>query len=408
MKFPTLKNPYLRRMTTILLLSLILTGVYFAVSRSQRVVHCRSIFFTSMSTWVTAQLYDTQEDRFHDAFSCIQNAMREIESSFNVFNPESELARLNETAAEKPFACSDRLWTVLCKAREIHALSDGAFDITIGPLMKIWDYRKARTEPPTPEEIRTALEKVGLEKVRFDDRNHTVFFTVKGMSLDLGGIAKGYALDFAAAQLRERLGMERGFLNLGGNALALRIPPPPRQTPGRQQGIPFRDLFRSWGGSKTPYSAGIRNPFREDPGAICGIVTLSDEAVSTSGNYERYQVIRGKRYSHIIDPRTGYPVENMLSVTVITKHGMDADALSTAIFVSGSALAEKLKEKYPDLRVLIFRTKPGDPSKVESFVLGGGFDYSLPEVPPKALPEQGMLPETSIVPAERKENHEKN
>ncbi len=219
------------------------------------------------------------------------------------------------------------------------------------------------------------------------------------MSINLGGIAKGYALDYAAKQLKQRFGFERGFIDIGGNALALPEPPPPKQTAG--QPFSFRNLFTRMGLRETPYSAGIRNPFSSDPSSICGIVTLQNEAISTSGSYERYLMINGKRYSHIINPKTGYPVENMLSVTVIAPSGMDSDVLSTAIFVAGPEFALEFHEKNPDFRALIFQLNPQDPSKVQSFVIGEGFDFSVPEVPvPQSEASTGQEQERPDSPAQ--------
>ena len=164
-----LRNPYVRRILKVVSLSLILLVVYMAFFAKGKTVYTQTTLFSTMSTLATARLYLPQENQFNEAFLCIQDAIREVEKRFNVFNPESELAKLNATAAKEPFHCSDQLWEVLSKAREMHRLSHGAFDITVGPLTRIWDYRRQRKELPSEKEISEALKKVGLDKVRFDD-----------------------------------------------------------------------------------------------------------------------------------------------------------------------------------------------------------------------------------------------
>ena len=213
----------------------------------------------------------------------------------------------------------------------------------------------------------------------------SVRFTVEGMSLDLGGIAKGAALDLAKERLEGKTAigaelsedasfmaclearfrgkatdLDCGFINAGGNVITLSEPPPKEEQ----------------------YTVKIQNPV--DPkGAPCASAGMLDESVSTSGNYERYVVIDGKHYTHIVDPVSGRPVENMLSVTVITKHAVDADALSTAIFIKGRDFAVQMKEKFPDLRVLMFYIDPAHPEQVQTFSIGEWKDLKAPVLPAK-------------------------
>ena len=340
------------------------------------------------------------------AVRLVQNACYEVSDMCNVFNPESELARLNATAYRKPFRCSESLWEMLTAARKWYKLSDGAFDISIGPLMKLWGFRSLEKHLPTPEEIAGAKALVGLDKVVFNDADRSVRFTVEGMSLDLGGIAKGASLDRAAARAvrtsfagterweeaslmkrleawfkRKRVRLNRGFMDFGGNVLALPEPPPDEKA----------------------YRAGVRNFFSET-GKPCAYVSLLDECVSTSASYERYVVLNGRRYSHIIDPVSGRPVENMLSVTVVAKHGVDADALSTAIFVKGKAFAERMKKEMPEIKVLMYYSEPGNPEKIHSFTLGDGWeDVTIPvEFPASSSAERPvpvLSPAAPPVPA---------
>lgn len=282
-----------------------------------------------MGTYATLTFWE-ESARSQAAADATMAVFREVNERFSNYLPESELSRLNRTAHEAPVACSDELWELLRTARELHRLSHGAFDISAGPLMKLWGFHRKRQTVPTPEEVAEVVTRVGLDKVEFDDAARTVRFSVAGMELDSGGIAKGYALDLAAARLRE-LGVRRGLLDLGGNLLALPEPPPERPA----------------------YRVGIRNP--RDRQTHLGTVSLLGQAVSTSGDYERFVEIAGKRYSHLMDPRTGYPVEGMAAVSVIAPDGILSDCLSTAILVNrGQHLAE-LQAAYPTLQALLIR-----------------------------------------------------
>ncbi len=342
-------------------------------------VYWQDMTFHSMSTHVTYRVYLRDKESAAPVFRIVNGSFREMNATCNRFNPASELARLNKTAYKEKFKCSPELWELLLKAREMYESSGGAFDISIGPLTAIWK-DKFRKTLPTDEEIAAAKEKVGLNKVIFYKDEMSVRFTVEGMSLDLGGIAKGAALDLAKKRLERETAigaelskeadfMERleahfrgkatdlnsGFINVGGNVITLSEPPPEEEK----------------------YTVKIQNPVNPK-GAPCAQAEMLDESVSTSGNYERYVVIGGKHYTHIVNPVSGRPVENMLSVTVITKHAVDADALSTAIFIKGKDFAAQMKEKFPDLRVLMYYIDPADPEKIRSFSIGDWKDIQNP------------------------------
>jgi thiamine biosynthesis lipoprotein len=292
-------------------------------------VEAKYTYDNIMGTYATLTFWD-ESARSQAAAEATMAVFREVNERFSNYLPESELSRLNASAYAAPVACSDELWELLRTARTLHRQSHGAFDISAGPLMKLWGFHRKRQTTPTPEEVAQVVARVGLDKVVFDDAARTVKFTVAGMELDSGGIAKGYALDLAAARLRE-LGVQRGLLDLGGNLLALPEPPPGRPA----------------------YRIGIRNPRARE--THLGVVSLLGQAVSTSGDYERFVVIEGKRYSHLMDPRTGYPVEGMAAVSVIAPNGVLSDCLSTALLVNrGEHLAE-LQAAYPTLQALLIR-----------------------------------------------------
>ncbi len=285
--------------------------------------------FPVMGTFAELQFYGDQAPA-GKAADLAQKKIMEVEKVFNIFDPQSEASRLNASAAESDFHCSPMLWNLLSKARRFHKISGGAFDISCAPLMELWGFYKKRDAVPPDEEISAVLSRVGLDKVIFDDERHSVRFSVPGMRLDFGGIAKGLAVDLAAeAALSERV--NAGIVNLGGNLRCLDAPPPGKQY----------------------YSIGIRNPFNKNE--ICGAVQMMDCSVSTSGNYEKYRMISGKKVTHIMNPKNGLPVENMVSVSVICKSACDADALSTSFFVAGDSILQEAIREYPSLQLLIVR-----------------------------------------------------
>ena len=185
--------------------------------------------------------------------------------------------------------------------------------------MKLWGFHGKRNTIPTDEEIASALEKVGLDKVVFDDEKHTVRFTREGIALDFGGIAKGYACDIAAEVLRSH-GITTYMIDLGGNIQLSELPPK---------------------GQKL-FTVGIRDPMVKEQ--LLRVLELKGCSIATSGNYERSRVIDGRRIGHIMDPKNGRPGEFHASVTAVTPRGVDSDVFSTAVFVRGEPLARKLAE----------------------------------------------------------------
>ena len=251
------------------------------------------------------------------AADAIAGELLALHRLINVFDETSELARLNLSAGSEPFICSPELWQALKAARSAYEESDGAFDVSVGPLMKLWGFHRKRSTFPTDAEITDCLASVGLDKVDFDDDAKSVHFSAPGMSLDLGGVAKGYALDLVAGKATD-CGVTRGLIDLGGNVRCLGMPPPGR----------------------TAYTIGVRHPFAE--GELLGTIEVLNCSVATSGDYEQFVELEGRRLSHIVDPRTGRPVANVASVTVVTPAGVDSDVFSTAIFVGGDQVVETL------------------------------------------------------------------
>ena len=291
--------------------------------------------FPMMGTVGRITVWSDEEGLPEKALDQAQKTIRAVEAVCNIFDPESELSRLNRTAYGKAFVCSPLLWEMLTEADRAWKFSGGAYDPTVQPLMKLWGFRRKRKTLPSAEEIAAAMSSVGWDKVKLDPANRTVRFLAVGIGIDFGGIAKGFALEKVKEGFR-RAGVKRAAADLGGNIGCL--------TPEKHE----------------PFRIGIRDP--ESPSALLGSIEMRDHCVATSGNYERYVIIGGRQYTHIMDPRTGTPVSDVLSVTVVTPRGADSDAMSTAVFVAGEKLAEKVCRTLPGTGVMIVRAAPDDPS----------------------------------------------
>ncbi|KXG77054.1 FAD:protein FMN transferase [Thermotalea metallivorans] len=258
---------------------------------------------------------------------CFQR-IYQIEQKMSVNIANSEVNEINRYAGKEYVAVSDDTMTVLRKGFAYAALTDGAFNPAIGPLVKLWGIGTEKERVPRLDEIQEVLKYVDYKGIKFQDENK-VKLDIDGMQLDLGGIAKGYAADAVTKIIREK-GIKHAIINLGGNVVAVG-----KKTDG------------------TPWKIGIQDPF-EPTGTHMGVIEITDQTVVTSGNYERYFMRDGKRYHHIIDPKTGYPSENgVISATIITDSSIDADALSTSVYVLGLEKGMKLIESMEGVECII-------------------------------------------------------
>lgn len=278
----------------------------------------------------------TPADRAEPALQECATELAELHRALNRYDPTSELARLNAAAARGPVVCSPVLWEVLQAARQAYAQTAGAFDISVGPLMAVWGFHRKRDTLPAEVEIQAALACVGLSRVQFDDTARSVRFPVDGMSLDCGGIAKGYALGRVMAILA-RHHLEPALVDLGGNVGCTALPPP-----GRPH-----------------FVIGVRNPFATE--TLLGRLPINGCSVSTSGNYERRIIIQGKEIGHIVEPRTGHPISGPAGVTAVTPRGVDSDVFSTAVYVAGRDLAEALVRRVPGTGFVLISGTPEAP-----------------------------------------------
>lgn len=243
------------------------------------------------------------------------------------YNPESELNRVCRAAAERAVSVSDDLFLVLQTAQRLAIETDGAFDITAGPLNRLWREARRYRQLPDTRSLNRARDLCGYRKLELDALNRTLKLDVRGMQLDLGGIGKGYAADEAIAALR-RQGIQCALVNFSGELRFIGNPP-----------------------AKTGWRIGLK--WSHGPGAaqIRG-VRLADGAVSTSGSEEQHLCVNGVCYSHIIDPRTGWALTEQITVSVVAPDGLQADSLSTAISVCGREMGASLIERRHDVAVL--------------------------------------------------------
>lgn len=273
-------------------------------------------------------LHEDGEELLIDA----EQEIRRLENLLSVTLEDSEISRLNRAAGEKAVPLSTDTMELLTLGKEYSAYTNGAFDIAISPIVKAWGFTEEEHHVPTQAELDALLPLTDPADLLLEDE--TAYLQQAGMAIDLGGIAKGYASDQVAELLREK-GVESAILSLGGNVYGVGTKP---------------------GGEK--WEVALANPL--DANDYCGLISISDQAVVTSGGYQRYFEENGKTYHHIIDPKTGYPAENeLLSVTILCENGAKADVLSTALFVMGPEDAAAFWREQGGFEA-IFITKDGE------------------------------------------------
>jgi FAD:protein FMN transferase len=262
-----------------------------------------------------------------------------IETLMSYHRDDSELANVNRNAYKSPVKVSPQTFEVVQKAIEFSSFSDGAFDITVGPLMDLWRSAAEANAVPDDAKLAEVRAKVGYEKVILDANQMSIQFAVEGMKLDLGGIAKGYAID-KAVEAMQNCGATSGLVDVGGNIRCFGTPPK----------------------GKTHWLIGLQDPnvkseirFEMDKPLLK--LKLNNAAVATSGHYRRFALIQGKRYSHIIDPETGSSSDKLASATIIAKDAITADALSKVI-VLGAEKGLALIEKLPETEAILITSPP--------------------------------------------------
>ena len=245
---------------------------------------------------------------------------RRIENLLSIYKKESEISMVNLKAGLEEVKVSGDSLYLIEKALYYSELSDGAFDITVGPLIELWGFGGGEKRVPEKTQIEKALPLVNYRNVSINREKSTVKLEKPGMKIDLGGIAKGYAVDRMIGILK-RDGIKEAIVNAGGDIYALGNP-----------------------AGKSGWHIGIRNPRNDSDtiDAVIDVIKVENKAIATSGDYEKFFFEGGKRYSHIIDPRTGVPASGVTSVTVTAETATEADALATTLFVLGEEEGKKL------------------------------------------------------------------
>lgn len=256
-------------------------------------------------------------------------SFKKAEDLMSAYRSDSEVSRLNAEAGKKPVILSPDTYRTLSASLEMARASGGAFDPTIGPLVEVWNIRQGADAlaVPSPEAIDAARRLVNFRRVSLDAPKRTAYLTEPGTKVDLGGSAKGFAAGLAAAAMR-KAGVRQAIIDAGGNIV----------TVGRH---PENRLWR----------VGIRNP--REPGEILGTVEVADMAVVTSGDYERYFEIGGRRYHHLLNPATGFPAMGLQSVTIVGPDSLQADLLSTTVFVLGLERGLKFLRQFPEVGAIL-------------------------------------------------------
>jgi thiamine biosynthesis lipoprotein len=283
-----------------------------------------------MGTRFQITLYAPDEATAHKAAKAAFERITQLDGIMSDYRPASELMQLCKKAGGPPVKVSEELFFVLSRAQEVSRRSDGAFDVTVGPVVRLWRRARKTKEMPDPQELKQALALVGYQNIRLDEKNRTVQLLKPGMQLDLGGIAKGYSADEGLAIL-QKYGITRALVAAGGD-IAVSGPPPDNE---------------GWTIGIAPLEDPNQKPSR--------YLILKDAAVSTSGDAEQYVEIGGKRYSHIVDPRTGIGLVGRMSVTVVARRGIMSDSLTKVVAVLGPERGFAILEGFDGVASLVVR-----------------------------------------------------
>ncbi|MEN3339882.1 MAG: FAD:protein transferase [Acidobacteriota bacterium] len=283
-----------------------------------------------MGTLVRITVFARSEQAANDAFRAAFDRIAHLDRTLSDYQADSELNEVARTAVQRVTPVSDDLFAVLRASQDLAGATGGAFDITLGPVIRLWREARKTGRVPDPTALKDAASRTGFRKLHLDVNRRTVSFDMPGMALDVGAIAKGFAASEAIAVL-SRLGVRSALVAVSGD-LAFSDPPPGH---------------RGW-------QIGVRSDDAADP-EVPRVLELSHAAVSTAGSSEQHLDAGGRRYSHIIDPATGMGLMDDITVTVIARNGIDADGLDTAVSVIGADRGLALIEDRPETAALITR-----------------------------------------------------
>lgn len=290
----------MKKLILLLLVTLVLTGCVQKPHESE---------LFAMNTYITQQVYGNNAEK---AAKEVDAFIKKIETTLSLYVKDSDIDKVNNNAGSSPVKVNNVTFDLLKVAKKYGELSGGRFDITIAPLTKLWGITGDNPTVPSDTLIKQAVSLVDFEKIILDEKDKSIFLQDKGMAIDLGGIAKGYICN-EISNIYKKNGVSGALASIGGNTLTYGTKP-----------------------SDNQFTLGIRDP-NGNANDLVGTLSVGDVVVATSGGYERYFEQDGKRYHHILDTKTGYPVDSdLLSVTVVSENGGLADFLSTTLFIAGS------------------------------------------------------------------------
>lgn len=299
----------------------------------------------SMNADVELVMYgdpDSDPEALVEVGRAVFDAIDRLEGKISRWKADSYTSLVNREASKQPVVVAQELMDILLESRRYYEATGGVFDVTVGPLLERWGfYAKKGGALPTPEELAQIKERIGFNHVVLDPAKRTVFFDKPDMRIDFGGIGKGLALDYAAAVLREN-GIKSARINIGTSTI-IAIGSPP---------------------DKPCWTVDIRSPYNTAEDMYIASIDIRDESLSTSSRTERYVEINGRRYGHIIDPRTGMPAEGVLSATALAPTGLDSDALSTSFYILGIEGTRKYCELHPEVRAMLVVEKDAAPETI--------------------------------------------
>lgn len=261
-----------------------------------------------LGTAITLSLYDHQSEALlEEAFTLLES----LEDTLSINKSGTLIDKINDNSGISPVTVDEDTFDVIQKGLTYSELTNGSFDITVGPIVKLWNIGFPDAKVPTDSQIADRLPLINYKNLLLDEKAQTIYLSQSGMQIDLGGIGKGYAADRVATLFREK-GVKHALIDLGGNIFAIGNKP-----------------------NGSLWKIGVQNPFTSR-GESIGYISVEDKSIVTSGIYERFLEQDGKKYHHILDPATGYPFENDIAgVTIISDASIDGDALSTSVFSKG-------------------------------------------------------------------------
>ncbi|TVS14711.1 MAG: FAD:protein FMN transferase [Gammaproteobacteria bacterium] len=283
-----------------------------------------------MGTRIVVQLWHPDAEEGKRLVAAAMAEFDRIEALMSTYREDSEISRVNRYAAERPIPVSEELYDIVRQSIAMSRLTQGAFDITYESVGYLYAFRERQA--PTDAQVDARLDAIDYHHLLLDPEARSIAFAMEGVRINLGGIGKGYACDRAVDLIRQA-GVEHALVSAGGDTRLL----------GDRRG--------------QPWVVGIRDP--DDADAVVTRLALVDEAISTSGDYERYFEDDGVRYHHILDPATGRPSEGVRSVTIIGPDGTRTDALSTSVFVMGADAGLELIERLPDYEAIVIDSTRG-------------------------------------------------